>query len=166
MSPFLTALNHSAIVNSLRVVDLPPVVFLLRRGPVGTSLTLQSWCFFTFGGFPCFFCAFLLRFQGLEGFSRKIGTPQTGRLLNGAFGPSRNSIRHNLGVCHTDIARHRHVLGGFVKTSTTIALFDSAIRTDLDSLITPFFAPNANQFKNAKKMADSRLHVTVRCCCR
>ena len=23
-----------------------------------------------------------------------VGTPQTGRLLNGAFGPSRNSIRH------------------------------------------------------------------------
>ena len=59
-------------------------------------------------------------------------------------------MSHSLGVCHTDIARHRHVLGGFVKTATTIALFDSAIRTDLDSLITPFFAPIANQFRSAK----------------
>ena len=72
------------------------------------------------------------------GCSAIVGTPQTGRLLNGAFGPSRNSIRRSLGVCHTDIASHRHVLGGFVKTSTTIAIFESAIRTDLDSLITPF----------------------------
>ena len=84
-----------------------------------------------------FFPSFIVKnAQNLE--PPSVGTPQTGRLLNGAFGPPRNSIRHSLGVCHTDNAKHRHVPGGFVKTSTTIAIFNSAIRTDLDALITPF----------------------------
>ena len=77
-------------------------------------------------------------------FSRqKIGTPQTGRLLNRAFGPSRNSIRHSLDVCHTEIASHRHFPGGFVKTSATVEISASAIRTDLDRLITPSLLPQS-----------------------
>ena len=69
--------------------------------------------------------------------SLSIGTPQTGRLLNGAFGPSQNFIRHSLDVCHTEIASHRHFPDGFVKTSATVAISDSAIRTDFDRLIRP-----------------------------
>ena len=52
-------------------------------------------------------------------------------------------FRHSLGACHTEAARHRHVPGGFVKTSATVAMFDSAIRTDLDSLFTPSLLPQS-----------------------
>ena len=44
----------------------------------------------------------------------RVGTPQMGRLLNGAFGPSRNFFRHSLGACYTEAARHRHVLATLV----------------------------------------------------
>ena len=72
-----------------------------------------------------------------------VGTPQTGRLLNGAFGPSRIFSRHSLCACHTEAARHRHVLGEFVKTSATVAMFDSAIGTDLGSLFRPSLLPQS-----------------------
>ena len=35
--------NHSAVVNSLRVVNLPRVVFLVRRGPLGTHFVYRSF---------------------------------------------------------------------------------------------------------------------------
>ena len=85
-----------------------------------------------------------------------------GRLLNGAFGPSRNFFRHSLDACHTEAARHMHVLGGFVKTSATTATFDSAIGTDLDSFFTPSVLPQSGtSLALATQMADSRLHVTT-----
>ena len=55
--------------------------------------------------------------------------------------PSRNFFRHRLGVCLAEAARHRHAPVGLVKTFATIAIFDSAIMADLDSLITPSFLP-------------------------
>ena len=59
------------------------------------------------------------------------GTPQIRQLLNRAFGPSQNVFHHSLGICHTEVAKQRHVPSGFVKTSTTAVIFDSVIRTDL-----------------------------------
>ena len=55
---------------------------------------------------------------------------------------ARNFICHNLDVCHIE-ARDRHVPGELVKTSATVAIFDFAIRTDLDSLFTPSFLPQS-----------------------
>ena len=86
----------------------------------------------------------------------KLGTPQTGRLLNGAFGPSQNSIRHSLDVCHTEIASHRHFPGGFVKTSATVAISDSAIKTELDRLIRPSLLPQSGTALNMQHRWQTR----------
>ena len=67
----------------------------------------------------------------------KIRTPQTGRLLNGAFGPSRIFPRHSLCACHIEAARRRHVPGEFVKTSATVAM------SDLGSLFRPSLLPQS-----------------------
>ena len=60
-----------------------------------------------------------------------------------AFGPSRNFFRHSLGICLTETAKRKHALVRLVKTFATIAVFDSAIRTDLDSLFMPSFPPQS-----------------------
>ena len=119
--------NHILIANSLRVVNLPRALFLVRRGSLGKveveeeirrredkgALSTEH--------VPglCLLCTVVSKFR----------TPQTGRLLNRTFGPSRKVFPSKLGCLH------RHGLGGLVKTSVTVARFDSAIRTDLDSLL-------------------------------
>ena len=59
-----------------------------------------------------------------------------------AFGLSQNLICHNLGVCHAQAARHRHIPGALVKASATLKNRDSAIRTDLHSLFVPSLRTN------------------------
>ena len=72
-----------------------------------------------------------------------LGTPQTGRLLKGAFGPSQNFIRHSLGACHTQGVRHRHLpvdLSRHLPPSQCLILPWGA---DLDSLFTPSLLPQS-----------------------
>ena len=72
-----------------------------------------------------------------------LGTPQTGRLLNGAFGPSRNSIHHSLDVCPTEIASHRHFPGGLSRHPPPSQFLILPFRTDLDRLIMPSLLPQS-----------------------
>ena len=153
--PFL----QKRFLEMLRVLDLNPL-----SSNLAISLVLPSWSsVYTSACLLALECviSFLISLWGLKPafllvswravamlWEFLIGTPQTGRLLNGAFGPSQNSIRHSLDVCHTEIASHRHFQGGFVKTSATVAISDSAIRTELDRLIRPSLLPQSGTVLN------------------